>query len=453
MRLLLLALFVIGQPNFAQTGSDVLLNQLGEKPPEAPVQEQKKSGAPRAEVSKPVPVVKVRPKPPSDSFQAQLELKAYRQENLPFDVNQWVQDVVYADFAKAAHQWTAIQTQVPEGFRIEAQATQLYLLWKLGLNQTFFNEWIRALANAEFAKSAPAAALEILVTPGFDAWLIKSPVVVSPKQVTTLEKLADDKPLLLTLKAWAALRQGQGRKETALLKKLAPASPLAPLLSEREVYASVKVGDLKGAAWALKNFMEPAVQASKDPELLVKQNVTIARILYQAGQIQAAQGFYERIPNQSNSYLAAREELAWVYLREGDMPKLRGQIKTLASPIFKDRFQPETYLLRAVSDLKMCFYDEVDKDLKDFSRSNTQWAKRIDEALARDVVPQPANPDDYAKLSGRTVALLTSETMKLQALGDQSIGAGPACGRLAKALEGLPQSGAGRPRGSKEASG
>lgn len=427
MRILLSLLVAFASPCFAQSSSDVLLNQLGETPPDPNIRVRKTERTDVAPKKVARVKVKVRPKPAEDAFQKQLEVKADRIDNMPFDVNQWVQDVAYSDFAKAAHQWTAIQAQIPANFKIHAEATQLYLLWKLGLNQTFFNEWVRALANPDYAKSAPELALEALVTPNMDAWLMRSPVVFLPKQLTILQRLTADKPFVLTLQAWAALRQGQAVEP--ILMKLAPENKLTPYLAEREVYTHAKKNDLKGAAWALKNHMEPAVEAAKSGELSVRQDLTIARILYQAGQMKAAQEFYEKIPNQSSSYLAAREELSWVYLREGDMSKLRGQIKTLASPMFKDRFQPEVYLLRAVSDLKMCFYDQVDKDLVDFSHSNATWAKKIDEALNSGTPPAPAIADDFTKLSVRTKQVLETEVAQLNQLGDQSIGAAlPAVG-------------------------
>ncbi len=424
MKKLVLLALLFSSAGFAQSSSDVLLNQLGETPPEAPKTHDifaapKRNGSIKAAV--------VRVKPPQDEFQKQLELKAYRQENLPFEVNQWVEHVLYSDYAKAAHLWTAIQTQVPPNFMLEAEATQIYLLWKLGLNQTFFNEWIQALADAEYAKSEPEYALESLVTPGLDAWLMRSPILLSPSQLTVLQRVSANKHFLLTLLAWDALLH---RTDLApLLKRLPAANRLTPLLAEREVLHRTLAHDLKGAAWALKNYLEPAVLAAHDPEMTVHLDLTIARILYQAGQMKPAQDFYEKIPNQTASYLEAREELSWVYLRQGDMSKLRGQIKALASPLFKDRFQPEVFLLRAVSNLKMCFYDDLDRDLTDFSRSNGVWAKRIDEALASTIPPQPAKLDQYSALGVRAKSVLEAEVKRLSALGDQSVGAAlPAVG-------------------------
>jgi hypothetical protein len=432
MKTILTTLLFLSMPlssvSFAQSSSDVLLNQLGETPPEPDKAVDDKPSAKTAveHVAQSAPV-KMRVKPPQDVFQKQLEIKAYRQEDLPFDVNQWVQDVIYADFSKAAHLWTAIQGQITDKFRFEADATQLYLLWKLGLNQTFFDEWIRALAIPGYSKSPPELALEDLVTPGLDGWLLRSPVVLSPSQVTVLERHSAEKPFLLTLMAWDALQHHT--KLADILKHLPASNKLAPLLAEREVYSRAQAHDLKGAAWALKNYLEPAVLAAHDPELTVHQDQTIARILYQAGQMPAAQVFYEKIPNQSAAYLSAREELAWVYLRLADMSKLRGQIKALTLPIFRDRFQPEVFLLRAVSDLKMCFYDELDRDLNDFSRSNASWAKKIDGALASSAVPAPDTMDIYSTLSVRGRSSLDAELKRLTALGEQSIGAAlPAVG-------------------------
>lgn len=407
--LLILALFM-SAPCFAQSGADALLDNLGEKP-------QPKMAKVKAHLR----AVVVKRQVTGDAFQQQLDVQVQNHTHLSFDIKQWAQAVMDDEFTHAAHLWTAIQMQIPAGFRDQAEATQLYLLWKLGLNQTFFDQWVRDLANSEYAKSNPELTLETLVTPGLDAWLLRNAILVNPKQQTILDRLTVNKPFVLTLKAWSDFRRENQAGE--ILTKLPPENKLTHFIAQTVVYSRVKHNDLKGAAKILRDYVEPAIEATEDVELLAKHDVSIARILYQAGQMKAAGQFYLKIPNGSSSYLPAREELSWVYLRLGDMSKLRGEIKALASPVFKDRFQPEVYLLRAVSDLKMCFYDMLEKDLTDFTRSNAFWAKRIDQALASKIPPVPVQPDEYTKMSMHTSENLHAELQKVSELGKQSIGA------------------------------
>jgi len=411
MKRILLASLLIASPCFAQSGADALLDQLGEKP----VVKAAKHGKKKATASD------VSFKVEGDAFQQQLAVAALGHKRLSFDTKQWVQAVLDSEYAKAAHLWTAIQTQIPNDFHNEAEATQLYLLWKLSLNQTFFDQWVKALANKDYAEDNPEQVLESFVTPGLDGWLLKNAIVVSQKSQTILDRMKPEETFLLTLKAYSDYRREKPSEE--LLPKLQPENKLTHLVAETVVYNRVKHNDLKGAAKILRDYVEPAIDASKNPELLAEHNLAIARILYQAGQMKAAAQFYEKIPNQSPSYLPSREELSWVYLRTGDTSKLRGELKGLSSGALKDRFQPEVFLLKAVSDLKMCFYDLLDKDLSDFKSVNSAWAKKIDQALNAGTTPAPSQPDFYTRQATSAVANLSAEYARLNELGEQSIGA------------------------------
>ncbi|MGZ3721545.1 MAG: hypothetical protein ACXVA9_01360, partial [Bdellovibrionales bacterium] len=137
MKFLLLLSLSLSAPCFAQSGADSLLENLGEKPVAA-----KTKGSTRKQLE-PAFVLKVE----GDAFQQQLAIAVMSHKRVSFDIKQWAQAVMDNEYAHAAHLWTAIQMQIPADFRDEAEATQLYLLWKLGLKQTFFDQWVKALAN------------------------------------------------------------------------------------------------------------------------------------------------------------------------------------------------------------------------------------------------------------------------------------------------------------------
>src|SRR5207344_3585806 len=73
--------------------------------------------------------------------------------------------------------------------------------------------------------------------------------------------------------------------------------------------------------------------------------------------------------------------------------------------------------------LKMCFYDLLDKDLSEFMSNNSLWAKKIDAALASKTVPTPVLSDEYTKMAALRVQALTGELKKIEEFGEQSIGA------------------------------
>jgi tetratricopeptide (TPR) repeat protein len=409
--LLLLSALLIGGRCFAESGADVLLDELGDK----------------TEKSVRVEPVAAREHRPTDAFQRQLFDEVRSQKNVPFEILQWTDHIYAGELTQAAHLWTAIQTNVPGELQTELQAAQLYLLWKLGLNQTFFDQWIRSLASSSYANSKGELALESLITPGLDSWLINNAIILTQQQKTIVSHLPQERPLTATLLAWGGLRDAAVASE--VLPKLLPENKLTRLVSQTEVSDLVKKNDLKGAAKILRRYFEPAIQTTHNPEFLAKHDLSIARILYQAGQMNPAMEFYNKIPNQSISYLEAQEELAWVYLRMGDMTRLRGTVKALTQPAFQARFQPEVFLLRAVSDLKMCFYDQVERDLKDFSESNANWAKKIDQALSNVNPPAPLIPDEYTRLSELAVKNQVAELSRLATLQKESLAAAiPAVG-------------------------
>src|SRR5262249_20901745 len=112
----------------------------------------------------------------------------------------------------------------------------------------------------------------------------------------------------------------------------------------------------------------------------------------------------------------------WVYLKSGDVANLRGELKGLTSPLYKNRFQPESYLLRAISDLKMCYYDHLDKDLAEFTAANRTWATKIDQALAANAIASPTSPDEYTRMGEMSAGNLDAEIRRLNTLAKASGG-------------------------------
>src|SRR5665213_3590551 len=133
MKYILLLALTLSSTGFAESGADALLDQLGEKPAAT------RPGAGGKKQLAQTFTMKVE----GDAFQQQLAIEVMSRKKTSFDLKQWAQAVMDSDFTRAAHLWTAIQMQIPRDFRDEADATQLYLLWKLGLNQTFFDQWVK----------------------------------------------------------------------------------------------------------------------------------------------------------------------------------------------------------------------------------------------------------------------------------------------------------------------
>jgi tetratricopeptide (TPR) repeat protein len=363
-----------------------------------------------------------------DPFTIQFFSLWQNETKLSYEVNAWVQKVLKGQYADAAHLWTVIQNEIPGSFQTPAKAAHLYLLWNLGIPQTFFDEYTKELANPGFGETRAGMALDQTIAPAFDQWLYKNMPVVSPEQREVIRKAPLTRgPQFLTLQAYVLSRRGEEAAET--LEKLPPGHKMKVALAKTVMLAKARKGDLRGAAGVMKRHLEPGIEATRDALGLSSHYLQVARLLYQAGALDGAEQFYERIPNKSPDYLKAREELLWVRLRQGDLTKLRGELASFNTGLFEDKFAPDTYVVRAISNLKLCYYDKVQEALTQFVESNRTWAKTIDAAMKSDNPPAPEPKDDFAIAAEESIKLRDREIARLNQLGQESIAASlPAVG-------------------------
>ncbi len=410
----ILFLLLLAAPAFADapTGADSLLDTLGTAPGEAPKDPSRQGQGIQLK----------------DPFTIQFFSLWQNEPKLSYEVNAWAQKVLKGQYADASHLWTAIQRDIPGSFLSTAKAAQLYLLWNLDIPQTFFDEYVKELGNAGFGESRAAMALEQTIAPNFDQWLYKNMPVYSPEQREIIRKVPLTRgPQFLTLQAYVLARTGEQAAE--VLEKLPPGHKLKTTLAKTVMLAKARKGDLRGAAGVMKRHLEPGIEASRDTLGLSHHYLEVARLLYQAGALDGAEQFYERIPNKSPDFLRAREELLWVTLRQGNLTKLRGELASFKTGLFEDKFAPDTYVVRAISSLKLCYYDKVQEALTQFVETNQKWAKIIDTALKSDNPPAPENKDEFTRNSEESLKLRDKEIARLQVLGTESIAASlPAVG-------------------------
>ena len=413
------AALLAGPAKAHASGADLLLQSV--TPTQAPAaqpQGQPPNAAATAQAAQRFPTGELKL---NDPFVMQLFASWQGQPGMGFEVNSWVLRILQGKHEEAAHLWSTMEGRIPDGFRQDARAAWLYLLFKLDLAQSFFDEWISAQANPDFSASRAALALDQIIAPGFDRWLVEHALQLSPEQEATIAKLDKSRGFhFLTLQAWASLRKGE--QALAILPNLPAEHSLKMPLARTVALALARKGDLAGAAKVLKTELEPAIEAQKDKLALVSHHIQIARLLYQAGVLDGAEEFYLKVPNGAREFLKAREELAWVRLRKGEIQKLRGDLATLATGVFSESFQPEVFLVRAISNLKMCFYDKIDQDFADFRSINAVWAKRIDQALANVAqTPRPEWVDEFGVRAEKALEARAAEAARIEALARASI--------------------------------
>ncbi len=386
----------------AGTGADALLNKVGG----VPVQEAIST---TAVVSSDL----------SDPFLVQFFSHVQVESKLPFEIKLWAQKVIKKDYAGAAHLWTAIQKHLPSRFEPAARAGYLYSLYKLNLPQTFFDQWVESLDRKSFVDSSLSLALDQTINPGFDKWWVDNAVSVTAEQLRTVAKQNQNRGShYATVQAWGSLRTGVNAERALAL--LPADHALKVPLANTVALALARKSDLRGAGAVLKQHLEPAISARKDIEGLSAHYIQIARLLYQAGSLDGAAEYYLKIPNGSKDFLNAREELGWVWLRQGDTSKLRGELETLGSGLFNDKFAPDVYVLRSISNLKLCYYAEVEKELNAFVKSNKEWATKIQAAMTAED-PPVAESDFFVEAARRSRDSKKAEADLLEALATQSI--------------------------------
>jgi tetratricopeptide (TPR) repeat protein len=373
--------------------------------------------------------------PPTSAIQEEIKLDNAvarqmfndwsNQNGLSYEYNSWLKQFFSAHYETFAHLKTAMATQTDSlksvSLRNDIKAAFLYSVYRLDLPQMFMNEWLTAMENDEFAASRAAAALDegLAANSAFDAWLLSHKVILSSGQEAVVKRIGSSRhPIWLSLNAFVFQRRGILAEE--FLPKLAINSPFRPKLSMTVALAYAKKGDLGDAAKILKLYYEPWVNQSKDAKAVSSYTLQIARLLYQVGSVDGAIQYYSKIPKGSPDYITAREELAWSWLRQGNTTELRGNLKTLTSASMKDQFIPESFLVKAVSDLKLCFYQDVEKDFSQFLTQHMPWAKKIEAALQAPDSSEPRIVDEYSRYAMDAVKARETELTALQGLAARS---------------------------------
>jgi hypothetical protein len=351
---------------------------------------------------------------------------------LPFHINQWAQKILTHDFHGASHLWTQVRKSVPESWADQAGITYAYLLWRQGLDRTFWKQWMALLANPQAAQSSLMTALHQTIQSDLPRWLLERGPQVDAVQRQTISGLKDQStPVVRTLAAWSLLRAGRSDlgRSIQVLEALPVENPLKIPLAKTVVLQFARKGELAKAAQYLKEELEPAITASGLASETASYMLQLARLLYQAGNLDAAEQYYLKIPKGAAEYLVAHEELAWVLLRKGDLSRLRGEVASFETGLMDEKFLPEIHMVAAVSNLKLCFYPQVEKNFKEFQRVNGKWAERIQGALKAPEPPRPPEADAFTLLAERALESRRAELKKLQTLAQESINAAlPAVG-------------------------
>lgn len=348
-----------------------------------------------------------------------ITLKAaweHERPKLPYELNGWMIRVLDRDHKNAAHLWSVVMPEAPASFVSVCRAAYLYSLWNLKLPQTFFEEWMEALEDKRFREGPLARHLESAVAPHLERWVYHSYVKVTPAQKATLEKLVESgRTGVLPILAWASLRSGVSAQ--SLLPRLTQKHTLRPWLVRSILFDLSRQNRMKEAQELLRREKTALKHKGKNAK---SYPLLEARLKYQMGDLKAAENAYLQVPASTPESFSAREEVFWVWLRTGMSVRLRGEVVSTETLLKERDFAPDVFVVQALSNLKLCYFDRVQTDLMHFRDESSRWGKQIERALSRNEAPYWGK-DLFTQIEEKRLVQLEKEMAAVTALEVESL--------------------------------
>ncbi len=218
-----------------------------------------------------------------------------------------------------------------------------------------------------------------------------------PGDLATLERLADapetvhnqddlDEVHFLLGRYYYGV--GEYDKAIAKLQVIKPAA--------HEFY--LKARHLTGVIYTLPKMMkyDMAVESFKDvlrfeeivgaPSYFAQYrdmaNMSLGRLFYSARQFEAAGRYYDRVTEGTSAWLDSLFELGWTYFQIGRIDRVLGELHTLNSPFFEDRYYPEARVLEALILFRTCRFSETLVTVQKFLRDYKPLKKELDAQLS-----------------------------------------------------------------------
>ena len=148
----------------------------------------------------------------------------------------------------------------------------------------------------------------------------------------------------------------------------------------------------RGLAYAEENKVKKSVQFFRDLANL-KAGITetnrvaalmgVARALYQGEKFEDSIKVYRSIPKDTPYFYDSLLENSWNYLRSGKFRSALSNFQSLHSVFYKDRYQPESLILRSYVYLYICKYYEMEKVLDLFNAVYMPIYKDVKKSLSR----------------------------------------------------------------------
>ncbi|MCG3173605.1 MAG: hypothetical protein GMKNLPBB_01804 [Myxococcota bacterium] len=115
--------------------------------------------------------------------------------------------------------------------------------------------------------------------------------------------------------------------------------------------------------------------------------MAMARTHYGAGRYMEASDYYGKIPRFTEDWFDALFERGWAHYKQQDFGKTLGTLHSLHSPHFDDVYQPETFILEAITYYQNCLYGAALEALETFKARYEPQIAQIQTVIAN--TPDP----------------------------------------------------------------
>jgi hypothetical protein len=248
------------------------------------------------------------------------------------------------NYKQALMAWTQAHSGSNFGRSETGVATYAYLLFQNGMPYTGLQLLVQHTQPAHLNPSL----LKLWTTE------LKNSAYIQKGWIQTLggwKQIVNNDPVYLRLKTF---------------KDILAAFTRADRLAKEQVNARARIWWQIATQAPELNQVDSSLKALKlmkeSGQTLIGQDLvdsTFARVLYQKGDIDAAQKFFAQIPKSSSLYIESIEERAWADLRKNDYDKALGEVTTLMSPALAPLVGPESYFLSNLMSLKVCDYTRL----------------------------------------------------------------------------------------------
>ena len=275
--------------------------------------------------------------------------------------------------ATLEHKWQLAMTCLKKSPNFPV--LQSYLLYKLNEKRASLLTFLRAIKDTN-QPSAMMQQLDLILYNEVQDIMLESGYFLSQAERASLQ--SSDLNLLSLSYLKKILFLGKGEAAFLHASTLSDNDFLKYELSKTALLDFARRRELKKSSAVVKNFIIPVVNRFDQNVLYHQYALTLARLLYQAGAYKEARVYYQSIPESSPHYLAAVVEEMWSAYQLNDLSYVKGQMKTLDISLFQKRFIPDYYQLAAITNLRLCHFKDVQKNLKDFQSFATYWLNKLD---------------------------------------------------------------------------